>query len=222
MQVSGTPGIPSASYVGNIPSLTTFTLVDGTGNKLNATANSIEITITFNPPPLDLSGIGFVSNLRTAPGSAQVFLVAQTGDGTMVNGATAGTLSWNVPGARMQNVPAGIYVMGILAVDSTTRRELFPTAPATVTVIAGVSDINTLTGTFHPLPSFFSLRLYNLARHFLEDRRGWLVPPGRRQPIRSTVNPELLRMYRAQQMAGRLLSSPGLPLELHSPLIQLC
>jgi hypothetical protein len=150
MQVSGTPGIPSASYVGNIPSLTTFTLVDGTGNTLNATANSIEITITFNPPPLDLSGIGFVSNLRTAPGSAQVFLVAQTGDGTMVNGATAGTLSWNVPGARMQNVPAGIYVMGILAVDSTTRRELFPTAPATVTVIAGVSDINTLTGTFHP------------------------------------------------------------------------
>jgi hypothetical protein len=150
MQISGTPNFPSASYIGAILTPTTFTLVDVFGNQLNATATNVEVAITFNPPPLDLTGIGFVANLRIAAGSAQVFLVAHTGNGTLVNGGKIGTLSFNVPRQIMQSVPAGSYVMDILAADATTVINLFPQIPATVTIFSGVADIATLTGTLHP------------------------------------------------------------------------
>jgi hypothetical protein len=150
MQVSGSPGLPSASYVGAITSVNTFAIVDSSGNALTATATSAEVSVTFNPPPLDLSGIGFVSNLRIAAGSTQVFLVAQTGNGTMTIGGALGTLAWNVPRKIMQSVPAGGYVMDVLAADTTTVINLFPKAPASVIVTAGVADINTLTGITHP------------------------------------------------------------------------
>lgn len=152
MQVSGVPAsLPSASYVGAILTPTTFTIADAFGNTLGATATNAEISLTFNPPPLDITGIGFVANLRIAAGRAQVFLVAQTGNNTLLNGAKLGTLSFNVPRSTMNSVPAGSYVMDILASDGTRSGvvNLF-LAPATVTVLAGISDITTLTGLLHP------------------------------------------------------------------------
>lgn len=150
MQISPGPGLPSASYVGSVPSPTTFTVVDINNNSLVATATTTELTITFNPPPLDLSGIGFVANLRIAAGSTQVFLVAQTGNGTLTNGAKLGTLSFNVPRSVMQSVPPGSYVMDIIAADPLYVINLMANAPAKVTVMSGVADIATLTGTLHP------------------------------------------------------------------------
>jgi hypothetical protein len=150
MQISSSPGLPSASYVGNVPTATTFTIVDINGNALTATATTAELTVTFNPPPLDLSGIGFVANLRLVAGSTQVFLVAQTGNGTLTNGAKLGTLSFNVPRSIMQSVPPGSYVMDIIAADPLYVINLMAKAPASVTVMSGVADITTLTGTLHP------------------------------------------------------------------------
>jgi hypothetical protein len=147
MQVSGTAqGFPPASYVGQVLSLTTFTLVDSVGNLINATATNAEVTVTFNPPPLDLTGISFAAGLRASSSSKQVFLVMQTGNNTLVNGGKLGTLSFNVSRSRMQSVPAANYVMDLLATDGTVTINLFQQAPATVTVLAGVADITTLTG----------------------------------------------------------------------------
>ncbi len=149
MQVSGGPGVPNASYVGTILSSTTFTISDAFGNSLNATVTTPEAMLTFQPPPLDLTGIGFVSNLRRNAGSAQVWLIAQTGNGTIINGGMLGTMTFNVPGSMMRNVPAAVYVMDILAADANYTINLFPNAPATVTVGSGISDITTLTGAVH-------------------------------------------------------------------------
>jgi hypothetical protein len=147
MQVSGTAqGFPPASYVGQVTSLTTFTLVDGFGSLVNAIATNVEITVTFNPAPLDLTGISFAAGLRVSAGSKQVFLPMQTGDGTLVNGGKLGTLGFNVSRVKMQSVPPGNYVMDVLATDGTVTVNLFQQAPATVTVLAGIADITTLTG----------------------------------------------------------------------------
>lgn len=151
MQVLGLPinVTPPSIFIGSIPSATTFTVIDTFGNALFSPVTNAELALTFQPPPLDLTGIGFVANLRAVAGGTQVFLVAQTGNGTLVNSGKLGTLTFNVPRTMMNAVPAGSYVMDILAADATTVVNLFQ-VPATVTVLAGIADITTLTGMIHP------------------------------------------------------------------------
>jgi hypothetical protein len=68
----------------------------------------------------------------------------------MINGGPSGTLSFNVPRLTMKSLPAAVYVMDILAADGNYVINLFPQTPASVTVLPGIVDITTLTGTTHP------------------------------------------------------------------------
>lgn len=139
-------GVPAGAFVGTIGA-TSITFVDLNGNPLNATINDAAADLVFQAPPLDLTGINFLANLRMMAGAPQVFLTAQTADGSMINGKTAGTLAFAVPnqpayinGPSTQQVPPNNYVMDIIAMDGTYTINLFPQGPATVMVGAGIAD----------------------------------------------------------------------------------
>jgi hypothetical protein len=147
MLISPVPGIPQGTYIGAVPTTTTFTMVNGSGSPVNATVTDAEAEVSFEPIPLDLSGIQFVANLRTTQGGPQNFLTAQTADNTMINGQLAGTLAFNVPrlprtlnGANMSMVPPGTYQLDIIAIADGYTINLMPESPATVIVTPGVTD----------------------------------------------------------------------------------
>jgi len=128
-------GIPTGATILAIPTALTLTL------SANATATSVEALLTFNPVPLDLTNINFVCNIRAEAGATQALVTAQTSDNTMINGQTAGTLTFNVPVATMANVQPGTYALDIVAFDSTHTINLFPQGPATVTIAPGVTPL---------------------------------------------------------------------------------
>ena len=138
--IEGTAGVPFGAYVGPILGSGSFQMVDIYGNALGATATITNTTMIFLPVALDLTGIRFISSLRKTDAGTQVFLTAQTDDGTMLNGGANGTLSYAVPQSMMSQVPPGFYVLDILAVDPTYIVNLFPNAAPPVTLVNGIAD----------------------------------------------------------------------------------
>ena len=113
-------GIPANETVSGVTA-TTITL------SANATITAPDATISFSPPPLDLTGISFSSKLRLNATSTAVLLSCSTAAGTMTNGGTTGTFGWSVPAAALLAAPfpflsvQGVLncVVDILATDAT-------------------------------------------------------------------------------------------------------
>jgi hypothetical protein len=133
-------GIPGGAYVGSIPAAGTVQMVNIAGNALNALETNATVSLSFEPVPLDLTGIEFRSMLRSAEGDAQVFLEMSTAEGTMVNGGLSGVLSWNVKQPQLAQVAAAQYVLDILAAGDGNTINLLPGNPAQVTLSDGVTD----------------------------------------------------------------------------------
>jgi hypothetical protein len=143
--IQATPGIPLGAYVGTIVSTGLFQMVDVYGAPLAATATVPNTTLIFLPIALDLTGIFFISSLRIADWSKQILLTAQTADNTMINGGKNGTVTFNVPRAKVATVAAGIYVVDLLAVDSYHTINLFAGGAAAASVVNGIADATLLT-----------------------------------------------------------------------------
>jgi hypothetical protein len=147
MQISATPGLIGGGYVGAIPSTTTLTCVSMAGSPILATASTPEATLTFNPAPLDLSGISFIASLRQSISDERIFLTAQTADSTMLNFGVTGVLGFNVPAGAILPVPVGAYVMDILAIADGHVVNMMPQVPAAVTIAFGISDASLFNAT---------------------------------------------------------------------------
>lgn len=115
---AGVVGVPfSASGVG-------FTLNAGTVTF--AAGDTFYLSVL--PSPIDLTGIRFVSTVRSPIGSPNpgVVLSADTQTSTMVNGTTAGTVGFAIPYTTMKGITvtgAGApYVFDVLAVADGDQR----------------------------------------------------------------------------------------------------
>lgn len=141
MPIVQIPGIPNDAFIGTVTSNSAFTMVDGQGNPLDATASNPNVALTIKPLPLDLTGIKFTADLRLSPQNPQVLLALSTVNGTLINGEVNGTLSFSVPAAQMFGVPAATYVMDIVATADNHTINLCEGGPATVTVLQGVTGV---------------------------------------------------------------------------------
>lgn len=99
------PGMLALGY--GLPMGVTVTAVSGTQITLSApaTISAPNASISFVPPPLDLTGISFASQIRATVPANAIILSASTAAGTMTNGAAEGTFGWNVPAATMAATP---------------------------------------------------------------------------------------------------------------------
>ena len=141
MVIEPTPGIISGVFVGAVSSITQFTMVDANGQAVNATDTNVAAKLNFTPFPLDITGIEFKAELRALVGGNEVYLIAQTSDGTLVNGGASGLLTFAVPQETLAKVFPGDYVMDILAIaDGKTINLHRSQGPATVTITAGVTN----------------------------------------------------------------------------------
>lgn len=150
-------GIPAGAYIG-VVSLASITVVALNGSPLNLAASNTDMTLLFNPPPLDLTGINFICNWRRnrwRPSwqglnfpewqGTQVFLTCQTGDGSIISGGPLGTLQFNVPHTTINQIPPATYFMDILAFDGIYQINLFQNAPCPVILSGGITDWNLIT-----------------------------------------------------------------------------
>jgi hypothetical protein len=140
------PGIPDGAYISSIQGELGVTMMDEDGYVLYATATQTNVNVTFQPIGLDLTGIDFVANLRIKASLAESLLTVRTTDGTFLV-TWSGRLGFNVPESIMLTIPPGEYVMDIVAIADDQFVNLFPQGPATVFVIDGVTDPETLTLT---------------------------------------------------------------------------
>ena len=138
MPIAPIPGVPAGAYVGVIAS-TTFTMVNLAGTAVNATVSDAEAQFSIEPLPLDLTGIAFTAQWRSAVGGSEVFLTLQTADGSLVNGGPTGTLAFNVPESAFANIIAATYVMDIIATADGHTINLFPEGPASIVLSEGVT-----------------------------------------------------------------------------------
>ena len=145
--ITETAGIPAGAFIGALTAATTLTMVDSVGSNLNSNLSNVVANLTFQPVPLDLTGISFVSNLRPFTNSSESYLTIQTSDGTYNNGGPTGVLSVDipylidgVPNPKIAGLFPGTYVMDIIAEGDGATINLFPLGPATVTVLDGVTD----------------------------------------------------------------------------------
>lgn len=139
MPVSAVKGIPTGSYIGTIPTLINFTLVDIDGNPVNANATTAVAALTFQPLPLDITGIRFKAMVRHRIGGAETVLVVDTEDGTFVNGGTSGVLSFNVLQDKMSKISPNKYYMDIVAEADGHIINLFPINPAVINFAKGIT-----------------------------------------------------------------------------------
>jgi hypothetical protein len=104
------PGVAPGALVSEVSS-DTITLSDP------ATITAPAATLTFYPPPLDLTGIKFSSAVRLTAMSTQVLLLASTDLGTMTNGGVGGQFGWNVPAAAVLAAawPRTLAAQGVLS-----------------------------------------------------------------------------------------------------------
>lgn len=144
--VSGMPiapsyGVPVGAIVGTIASSTQFAMVNSAGSAVNATQNDAAAALILMPAPLDLTGIAFKAELRDRAGSPNLFLTAQTADGSLLNGGTLGTLAFNIPtpAPTLANLAAGTYALDIIATADGYTVNLFQNGPAAVVVTPGVT-----------------------------------------------------------------------------------
>jgi hypothetical protein len=141
--VTGQPvagyGIPAGTVIAGIPSTTTVTL----SNPVTQTAAAIGLT--FQPLPLDLTGISFLMQVRTAVTDASVYLNLSTGNGLLLNGGLTGILSGDVAPSNLGSLPitgaGSALVTDIVAsaMDGGPVNLMAVSGPASVTVSPGVS-----------------------------------------------------------------------------------
>lgn len=141
MPIAVAPGIPGGAFVGSIIDLQDFTMVDVNGIALNATMTQASINLTFNPIPLDLTGISFRAQVRAQANGNDVYLDISTNSGTMVNGGTDGVLLFKVSALSMSKIDAASYVMDILAFGDGNTINLFPQGPASLLVTQGITEV---------------------------------------------------------------------------------
>jgi hypothetical protein len=134
------PGIPAGTFIGTIPTSQTLTLVDVNSSPVLATITDAEANLTFQPLPLDLTGIEFIAQMRSSAASAAVYLTAQTSDGTFNNGGTSGVLAFNIPQATLSNIFPAVYVFDIVAIADGHTLNLFPEGPGTISLGLGVTQ----------------------------------------------------------------------------------
>jgi hypothetical protein len=93
--------------------------------------------------PLDISGINFHAELRTAVGDAsnKLDISSSVVHPQFIVGGTNGTLFFSVDASLLINLTPGVYVMDILAIDITSGmiRNLCEGGPIHVTVLEGVT-----------------------------------------------------------------------------------
>lgn len=93
--------------------------------------------------PLSLVGISWTADLKSSPGmAANILALSSAGSNpTLVNGGISGLLSFNVPPATLAPLTPGLYLMDIIAFDSSTgiTRNLFEAGPANVTIEEGIT-----------------------------------------------------------------------------------
>lgn len=139
------PGIPPGAFIGTVVPPNLVTLVDEDNFVVYTTATLSNVNVIFQALGIDLGGIDFVANLRLKPSLHESVLTVRTTDGSLLNGGKTGTLGFNVLESVMEGVPPNEYVMDIVAVADDQYVNLFPDGPATVIVLDGVTDPDTLT-----------------------------------------------------------------------------
>lgn len=111
------PGMIAVGY--GVPAATTVSSVGSGTITLNtaATITAPGATVTFLPPPMDLTGIVFSSILRTSANVSEAILKLSTADGTMTNGAAGGQFGWSVTAAQITGAPwpSGLVTQGALS-----------------------------------------------------------------------------------------------------------
>ncbi len=97
-------------------------------------------TLTVLPQPIDLTGIRFVMQMRTASASAQILISGDTNDGTLVNGETNGVLGIAIPQSEMARVPVSAagspYVLDIVGIADGDQLRC---VTGTNTVVLGIT-----------------------------------------------------------------------------------
>jgi hypothetical protein len=89
--------------------------------------------------PLDITGIAFHAQMRSAIRDAVIVLDMSTTNGKLQNGGANGRLTWAVPADDLKQV-SGDYVMDILAIaDGMTINICQKAGPAAITVNKGVT-----------------------------------------------------------------------------------
>lgn len=118
--VTGQPvagyGVPAGATIAAIPSTTSVTL------SAAATQSGAAIGVTFQPLPLDISGISFRQQIRTSAGDPAMFLELSTTNGLLVNGGTSGVLACLVP-------PAALVPLPLATADAPLATDIVVTAP---------------------------------------------------------------------------------------------
>jgi hypothetical protein len=139
MPISQTFEIPAGVFVGEVLSTTSVSMVNIVGVSVNALATNPQANIYFQPVPLDITGIFFWMELRTAVGNIQPWLNISTVSGLLVNGGTTGVLAWNVPSAYLLNLPITTYYADLIAEGDGVTVNLFQAGPCTVQIVQGIT-----------------------------------------------------------------------------------
>ena len=108
MGVAGV-GIPAGATILAITGATTLTL------SANATATNIVAALTFNPVPLDLTGIEFRMTPRRDREDIEVAIEASTENERLINGGLGGQLGWLVPAVEMGRIRPATYAFDVVA-----------------------------------------------------------------------------------------------------------
>lgn len=137
------------NLLGSPPSSNLMQLAQLGGMSFSITTNAgwydaIPFPQPINPAlPLDISGINFHAELRTAVGDANNKLDMSTINSPpqLLNGGTSGILFFSVDVSLIINLKPGAYVMDILAIDITSGmvRNLCELGPITVNLLQGVT-----------------------------------------------------------------------------------
>lgn len=89
---------------------------------------------------IDITGIAFEMQIRSADDDTMIVLDLSTANGGLVAGGAAGTLQAIAPYAMTSQIPPGAYLADIVATADGARVNCFPAGPASVTVVAGVTQ----------------------------------------------------------------------------------
>lgn len=144
--VTGQPvagyGIPAGATITGLPSATSVQL------SAPATQTGALVGVTFQPLPLDITGIAFLMQVLRAPrdssGTGNVLFEMSTANGLLVNGGTSGVLSGSAGLAVVGKLPvsqAAGFVTDIVAtaIDGGPINLMAASGPASVIVLPGVS-----------------------------------------------------------------------------------
>lgn len=132
-------GVPTGTIIAAIPSTTSVVL------SAFATQTSASAGLTFQPLPLDLSGISFVMQVRRSVDDAGVLLELSTDNGLLISGGSLGVLSCLVPPEPLSALPLApssaplVTDIVVSAPDGGPINLMGLSGPASVIVLQGVT-----------------------------------------------------------------------------------